>query len=62
MIKAEIKGKELHLVVPLTEPHLSASGKTFVIASTNGFQQLDGVQFNKSLVRLNLNVIIPKEK
>ena len=35
-MKAEIKGKELHIVIDLQSPRPSASGKTLVVATTGG--------------------------
>jgi hypothetical protein len=35
-MKAEIKGNDLIITIPMQEPTPSASGKTLVIASTHG--------------------------
>jgi hypothetical protein len=35
-MKAEIKGKELIITIPLEDPKPSASGKTLVVASSRG--------------------------
>jgi len=35
-MKAEIKGNDLVITIPMQEPTPSASGKTLVIASTHG--------------------------
>ena len=37
-MKAEIKGTDLVITIPMQEPTPSASGKTLVIASTHGNQ------------------------
>lgn len=35
-IKVEIKGEEMIITLPISQPHPSKSGKTIVIASTQG--------------------------
>jgi hypothetical protein len=40
-MKAEIKGNNLILTLPLTPPVASASGKTLVVASTKGNKETD---------------------
>lgn len=58
-VKTEVKGDQLVITVNLSEDHgPSASGKTTIIASTNGNQS---VQYKGEDVKIGLNVYKPKK-
>ena len=56
-MEAEIKGKKLILTLDLQKPEVSKSGKSLIVASTNGFVKtalnLDGKQ-----VSIAVNAIV----
>ena len=64
---AQVKGsldskknpQELTLTIPLGKPTASKSGKTLMVASTNGFQTLEGIQVDGKPVRVSINATIP---
>jgi hypothetical protein len=62
-IKASLDSKknpqELTLVIPLSKPTASKSGKTMMVASTNGFQVLDGIMVDGKTVKVSINATIP---
>lgn len=59
-MKVEIKGKDLVITIPMNaEPTESKSGKSLVVASTNGNATTDVKVKGKSLV-IGLNAYIPK--
>jgi hypothetical protein len=64
---AQVKGtldpkkQELTLVIPLSKPGPSKSGKTRMVATTGGFQVLDGIQVEGLPVKASINVTIPPE-
>lgn len=62
-IKATLDGKknELTLIIPLSKPTPSKSGKTLMVGTTNGFQALDGVQVDGKPVKASINVTIPAQ-
>ncbi len=51
----KIVGNKLHIETELSAGTLSGSGKNLVVATTNGFVQVDG-----SNVKVSLNVIKPR--
>jgi hypothetical protein len=58
-VKTEVKGDQLVITVNLNEDHgPSASGKTTIIASTNGNQS---VQYKGQDFKIGLNVFKPKK-
>lgn len=67
-IKASVKGNKLHLEIDLSERlGASSSGKSIIIASTNGnvaLGELEGVTVGEDQVdiSLGLNCYIKKEK
>jgi len=56
-MKAEIKGKTLHIEIDLQDPKISKSGKTLVVASTYGNLQTSA-QVNGKPVTIGLNAYI----
>ena len=56
-MKAEIKDGNLVITIALQEPRPSASGKTLVVASSNG-NKASGVQVNGAEVVIGLNAYI----
>jgi len=54
-IKMEVKGKTLLITCPLNGGVASKSGKSVVVATTNGFTEVP-----KSDIRVNLNAIKPR--
>lgn len=60
-IKASLdpKKNELTLVVPVSKPALSKSEKTYMVATSNGFQTLEGIQVEGKPVKASINVTIP---
>jgi hypothetical protein len=59
MLKASIKNNLLLLEIPLQEPRPSASGKTLVVASTNG-NTTTTVEVNGQPVIIGLNAYIKR--
>lgn len=57
----DAKKNELTLVIPLSKPSPSKSGKTLMVGTTNGFQALDGVQVDGKSVKASINVTIPAQ-
>ena len=56
-IKSEIKGKNLTLTVDLSETHgASSSGKSTVIASTQGNVSVEGLPKGSPEIKFGLNV------
>jgi hypothetical protein len=53
-MEARVEGNNLILTVPLTGGNASKSGKSVLVASTNGFKPVAG-----SVLRYSLNVIEP---
>jgi len=58
-MKVAIEGKELVIRIPMQEPRPSSSGKTLVVASTNGNKTTD-VQVQGQNVIIGLNAYIKK--
>lgn len=58
-MKVAIEGKELVIRIPMQEPRPSTSGKTLVVASTNGNKTTD-VQVQGQNVIIGLNAYIKK--
>lgn len=58
-MKVTIEGKELVIRIPLQDPRPSSSGKTLVVASSNGNKKTD-VQVNGQNVVVGLNAYINK--
>lgn len=56
---ATIEGNELVIRLPLQKPTSSKSGKTLIVATTNGFEKTDAVIENK-VVSISVNAIIYK--
>jgi hypothetical protein len=54
----KIQDKKVIITLPLQEPKLSKSGKSYLIATTNGFVQTTERVNNKE-VSVSVNVIIP---
>jgi hypothetical protein len=54
---ATIKGKTLHLELPVQEPALSKSGKSQIVANTRGFA-VTTAQVNGKPLRVSVNAII----
>ncbi len=52
MVKCSVNGKTLTIVADIGPGERSASGKSLVVATTNGFIAVDG-----SDIRVSLNVI-----
>jgi len=48
-IKAEIKGTDLIITLPMQKPTPSASGKSLVVASTYGNQTVEAVVQGKNI-------------
>jgi len=59
-MKVEIKGKDLVITIPMTQPTQSATGKTLSIASSHGNKETD-VKVNGKSVFVGLNAYIYKE-
>jgi hypothetical protein len=60
-IKAEIKGDNLIITLPLEkEPRPSTSGKTLVVATTHGNVQL-GAEYKGKPVTIGVNAYIKKD-
>ena len=58
-MKFEIKGDNLIMTMPLAkEPATSRSGKTKIVAGTNGFVKT-GVEYLGSEVSISVNATIP---
>lgn len=57
MIKAEIKGKELVITLPIEEK-ASKTGKTIIIAGTPGITPTD-LKYKGKIVSIGLNAMIP---
>lgn len=55
MVKISVKGNQLTITADITAGVISASGKTLVVASTNGF-----VPVADSELKVSLNVIRPR--
>jgi len=58
-MKVEIKGKDLVITIPMTQPTQSATGKTLSIASSHGNKETD-VKVNGKSVFVGLNAYIYK--
>jgi len=58
-MQVTIEGKELVIRIPMQEPRPSSSGKTLVVASTNGNKTTD-VQVQGQPVIIGLNAYIKK--
>ena len=58
-MKVEIKGKDLVITIPMTQPTQSATGKTLSIASSHGNKETD-VKVNDKSVFVGLNAYIYK--
>jgi len=58
-MKVTIEGKELVIRIPMQEPRPSASGKTLVVASTNGNKTTE-VQVQGQPVVIGLNAYIKR--
>ena len=58
-MKVTIENKELVIRIPMQEPRPSSSGKTLVVASTNGNKTTD-VQVQGQNVIIGLNAYIKK--
>lgn len=56
-IKAKIDGKKLVLTMDLQEPALSKSGKTHIVATTNGFTQTSA-EVNGEAISVSVNAFI----
>jgi hypothetical protein len=56
-MEAKIEGKELVIRIPLQQPRPSASGKTLVVASTNGNVQTEA-QVSDQPVIVGVNAYI----
>ena len=56
-MKAEIKGNNLIITIPMSEPEASKSGKTLVVASTHGNVKTDVMVKGKPLT-IGLNAYI----
>ncbi len=56
-IREENGEKFLCLELPLHEPRLSGTGRSFVVAETNKFQQVD-VEVNGKVVAVSVNAVI----
>lgn len=54
-IKMEVKGKSLIITCPLNGGVPSKTGKSLVVATTNGFAEVP-----KSDIKVNLNAIKPR--
>ena len=59
-MKAEIKNGNLVLTLPMQNPTPSASGKTLVVATTNGNKTTE-VQVNNKSVIIGVNAYIKKD-
>jgi hypothetical protein len=60
-MKTQIKDGMLTITIPVNaNPPLSNSGKTRVVATTNGFLQGEAV-VNNHPIKVSLNVIIPRD-
>jgi hypothetical protein len=57
-VTAEIKGKQLHLIIDMQEPTPSATGKTLVVASSHGNIQT-GASVNGRNIVVGVNAYIP---
>ncbi len=55
-----LEGNELVIRLPLGKPHVSTSGKTIIIASTNGNVQTN-IEVNGKPVYLGVNAYIAKK-
>lgn len=58
-MQVKIEGNELVIRIPMQEPRPSSSGKTLVVASTNGNKKTD-VQVQGQNVVIGLNAYIKK--
>ncbi len=56
----KIEGGHLLVKIPLKEPTASKSGKTLVVASTQGNVVCEGAKVNGKSVTIGLNAYIPK--
>jgi len=59
-MKAEIKGENLIITIPLQEKTLSKTEKTYIIASTGGFKEVPGLKFEGKPVKVSVNAFINK--
>ena len=60
-MKVEVRGRKLFIEIDLQVPTLSASGKTWVIASSYGNIETDAL-FNGDKVTVGMNAYIRKPK
>lgn len=58
-MKVEIKDNTMIITIEIEKPRLSASGKTYVVASTGGFRP-STAEVNGKPVSINLNAVIKK--
>ena len=60
-MKVEVRNGNLVVIIPLESPRPSRSGKTLIVASTNGFVMTDAQHpKTKSLISVSLNATIRK--
>lgn len=59
-MKVEVKNGKLVIEIDMQNPHPSKSGKTLIVASTNGIQPTTA-QVNGKVVKLGLNAFIAKD-
>lgn len=60
MMKAEVKGNNLIVTIPLETPHPSSTGKTKIVAGSGGFKQTEAKVDGKT-VSVAINATIPKD-
>lgn len=59
-MKTSIEGNNLHIIIPLCKPRPSRSGKTLIVASTEGPERTS-VEINGKAVTVNVNAYIFKD-
>lgn len=60
-MKVEVKNKDLIITIPLQAPKSSKSGKTLIVASTNGFVKTNALEpATKQAISLSINAFISK--
>jgi hypothetical protein len=59
-MNVEIKDGKIVITMPLQEPKISSSGKSFIIAGTGGFART-ATEYNGKPVSVSLNATIPRQ-
>jgi len=60
-MKVEVKGENLVITIPLQAPRSSKSGKTFIVANTNGFIVTEALEpATKQAISVSVNATIKK--